>query len=53
MLDYMVSYPNSVGGAVRPIADVKTSVRLKGSGSTEEQWGSEQQVGGTEIDLDN
>ena len=53
MLDYMVSYPNSAGGAVRPIADVKTSVRLKGSGSTEEQWGSEQQVGGTEIDLDN
>ena len=43
----------SYGFSIRPVAETPTSVRLKGSGSTEEQWGSEQQVGGTEIDLDN
>ncbi|EGV31191.1 hypothetical protein HMPREF9431_01372 [Segatella oulorum F0390] len=39
--------------SVRPVADTKTKVTPKLPGSTEEQWGSEQQVGGTEIDLDN
>ncbi|MFC2319813.1 MAG: hypothetical protein ACFNLP_08830 [Segatella oulorum] len=39
--------------SVRPVAEPKTRVKPKLSGSTEEQWGSEQQVGGTEIDLDN
>ena len=43
----------SNGYAVRPVAEPKTRVKPKLSGSTEEQWGSEQQVGGTEIDLDN
>ena len=43
----------SYGFSIRPVAETPTSVRLKGSGSTEERWGSEQQVGGTEIDLDN
>ena len=43
----------SFGFAVRPVAEPKTRVTPKLSGSTEEQWGSEQQVGGTEIDLDN
>ena len=41
------------GMSVRPVADTKTKVTPKTPGSTEEQWGSEQQVGGTEIDLDN
>ena len=41
------------GFSVRPVAETPTSVRPKPSGSTEERWGSEQQVGGTEIDLDN
>ena len=41
------------GLSVRPVADTKTKVTPKTPGSTEEQWGSEQQVGGTEIDLDN
>ena len=36
-----------------PVAEPKTRVKPKTPGSTEEQWGSEQQVGGTEIDLDN
>ena len=43
----------SYGYSVRPVAEPKTRVTPKKSGSTEEQWGSEQQVGGTEIDLDN
>ena len=43
----------SFGFAVRPVAEPKTRVTPKAPGSTEEQWGSEQQVGGTEIDLDN
>ena len=43
----------SYGQSVRPVAQQRTSVRPKVPGSTEEQWGSEQQVGGTEIDLDN
>ena len=43
----------SNGYSVRPVAEPKTRVKPKLSGSTEEQWGSEQQVGGTEIDLDN
>ena len=43
----------SCGFSVRPVAEPKTRVKPKLSGSTEEQWGSEQQVGGTEIDLDN
>ena len=38
---------------IRPVAQQRTSVKPKAPGSTEEQWGSEQQVGGTEIDLDN
>ena len=42
-----------LGYCVRPVADTKTKVTPKAPGSTEEQWGSEQQVGGTEIDLDN
>ena len=41
------------GRAVRPVAEPKTRMTPKTPGSTEEQWGSEQQVGGTEIDLDN
>ena len=47
------TFSRSYGFCVRPVAETPTSVRLKGAGSTEEQWGSEQQVGGTEIDLDN
>ena len=43
----------SFGFAVRPVAEPKTRVTPKLPGSTEERWGSEQQVGGTEIDLDN
>ena len=43
----------SYGFSVRPVAEPKTRVTPKVPGSTEEQWGSEQQVGGTEIDLDN
>ena len=43
----------SYGFSVRPVAEPKTRVTPKTPGSTEEQWGSEQQVGGTEIDLDN
>ena len=43
----------SSGHSVRPVAEPKTRVTPKTPGSTEEQWGSEQQVGGTEIDLDN
>ena len=43
----------SGGNSIRPVADTKTKVTPKTPGSTEEQWGSEQQVGGTEIDLDN
>ena len=43
----------SYGFSIRPVAETPTSVRPKPSGSTEERWGSEQQVGGTEIDLDN
>ena len=43
----------SHGFSVRPVAEPKTRVTPKTPGSTEEQWGSEQQVGGTEIDLDN
>ena len=47
------NFDRSYGFAVRPVAEPKTRVKPKLSGSTEEQWGSEQQVGGTEIDLDN
>ena len=43
----------SSGHSVRPVAEPKTRVTPKTPGSTEEQWGSEQQVGGAEIDLDN
>ena len=43
----------SAGKSVRPVAEPKTRVTPKTPGSTEEQWRSEQQVGGTEIDLDN
>ena len=43
----------AIAMSVRPVADTKTKVTPKMPGSTEEQWGSEQQVGGTEIDLDN
>ena len=43
----------SHGFSVRPVAEPKTRVTPKAPGSTEEQWGSEQQVGSTEIDLDN
>ena len=43
----------SYGFSVRPVAEPKTRVTPKLPGSTEEQWRSEQQVGGTEIDLDN
>ena len=54
---YSVNPQNRMGRAnalsVRPVAEPKTRVKPKLSGSTEEQWGSEQQVGGTEIDLDN
>ena len=46
-------YPRSFGLSVRPVAEPKTRVTPKTPGSTEEQWRSEQQVGGTEIDLDN
>ena len=46
-------YFRSFGFSVRPVAEPKTRVTPKTPGSTEEQWGSEQQVGGTEIDLDN
>ena len=46
-------YFRSFGFSVRPVADTKTKVTPKTPSSTEEQWGSEQQVGGTEIDLNN
>ena len=46
-------FNRSYGYSVRPVAEPKTRVTPKTPGSTEEQWGSEQQVGGTEIDLDN
>ena len=52
-VDPQSSGGRSYGIAVRPVAEPKTRVTPKASGSTEEQWGSEQQVGGTEIDLDN
>ena len=42
-----------LGVPVRPVVEPKTRVTPKAPGSTEEQWGSEQQVGGAEIDLDN
>jgi len=48
-----VSYGTSGGCSVRPVAEPKTKVTPKTPGSTEEQWGSEQQVGGIEMDLDN
>ena len=51
-------YPNgssikSFALPIRPVAQQRTKVTPKTPGSTEEQWRSEQQVGGTEIDLDN
>ena len=56
--DFGVIYPNgssikSFAFPIRPVAQQRTKVTPKTPGSTEEQWGSEQQVGGTEIDLDN
>ena len=52
-METQVGYGTSGGCSVRPVAEPKTKVTPKTPGSTEEQWGSEQQVGGIEMDLDN